>query len=108
MKVIIYWSNSDATNLTNIVKESLEDLGLSEFISLENNSDESLKTELWINSDSAFIIEEESIEFKDVIFEGIVPEKEEIVSMFMSIIGWGEESGSSCGSGWCGSCSSHC
>lgn len=109
MKVIIYWSNEDSTNLLNIVKESLEDLGLSEFIALETSADENLKTELGITAEPAFIIEEESIEFKDVIFEGLVPEKEEITSMFMSIIGGGEESGAdSCGSGGCGSCSGHC
>lgn len=108
MKVIIYWSNADSTQLLNIVKESLEDLGLSEFIALETSSDENVKTELGITAEPAFIIEEESIEFKDVIFEGIVPEKEEITSMFMSIIGGGEDTWSSCGSGWCGGCSGHC
>jgi hypothetical protein len=110
MKVIIYWSNDDSTKLFDLAKESLEDLGLSEFITIDTSSDENVKTALWITAEPAFIIEEESIEFKDVIFEGIVPEKEEITSMFMSIIGGWEEQwgGDSCGSGGCWSCGSHC
>jgi hypothetical protein len=33
------------------------------------------------------IIEEESIDFKDTIFEGIIPEDDELKSMFISIVG---------------------
>jgi hypothetical protein len=44
------------------------------------------------------IIEEESIDFKDVIFEWIVPEIDELKSMFVSIIWWW---GSSCSSWRC-------
>jgi hypothetical protein len=48
------------------------------------------------------IVEEESIEFKDTIFEWIIPEDDEIKSMFISIIGWWE-SGWWCAPEWCGS-----
>lgn len=108
MKVIIYWTWEDSNKLYDLVSESLEDLGLKEFIALERDSSDAIKQELSITADSAFIIEEESIEFKDMIFEWIVPEKEEIVAMFMSIIGWNEEWWSSCSTDWCGSCSCHC
>lgn len=108
MKVIVYWANEDSTKLFNIVKESLEDLWLGEFIPLETSNEESLKEELSITKEPAFIIEEESIEFKDMIFEWIIPEKEEISSMFMSIIGWWQEEWWSCSTDSCGSCSCHC
>lgn len=108
MKVIIYWNWEDSQKLYDLVAESLEDLGLSEFIELSKTEDQNLKEELSISADSAFIIEEESIEFKDMIFEWIVPEKEEIISMFMSIIGWHDEWKSGCSTDWCGSCSCHC
>ena len=49
--------------------------------------EESFKTDLSIVEDSALIIEEESIDFKDMIFEGLIPEDEELKSMFISIIG---------------------
>jgi hypothetical protein len=45
-----------------------------------------LKKELNITKEPALIVEEEAIDFKDTIFEGIIPESEEIKSMFISII----------------------
>lgn len=60
---------------------------------LEITQDETLKQELGITQESACIIEEESINFKDMIFEGIIPEETEIKSMFLSIIGGGESQG---------------
>ncbi len=88
MKVYIYWTWEDATALDTKIKQVLEELGLTDFIVVENTSDTWLKEELGIQEDSALIIEEESINFKDMIFEWIVPESEELTSMFMSIIGW--------------------
>jgi hypothetical protein len=55
-------------------------------VKIENTSDETIKNELSITKDSALIIEEESIDFKDMIFEGLIPENEELHSMFISII----------------------
>jgi len=106
MKIKIYGSNEKSTELLTKVKASLEELGLSDFIKLEATTDESFKVEFDIKEEPALIIEEESIDFRDMIFEWIVPEDEELKSMFVSIIGW--ESGWSCGTGWCGDCSSGC
>lgn len=88
MKIKIYWNNEISTSLLNTVKSSLDELGLIDFIELEQTTDENLKTELGISKEPALIIEEESIDFKDVIFEWIVPEEDEIKSMLISIIGW--------------------
>ncbi len=96
MKVVLYWTPENTKELENKVNISLEELGLSSFIEVELTQDEELKKELSIKKEPALIVVEESIEFKDTIFEGIIPEDSEIKSMFISII-WGWESG------WCGS-----
>lgn len=102
MKVNLYGSADNTTELLNRVKASLEELGLNDFIQVEVTQDETLKTELNINKEPALIIEEEAIDFKDTIFEWMIPENEELKSMFISIIG-GWDSWSSCAPGWCGS-----
>ncbi|MDP5039085.1 MAG: hypothetical protein NWP80_01405 [Candidatus Gracilibacteria bacterium] len=107
MKIKIYGNNEDTNILLEKVNFSIEELGLGDFISAETTYDENLKNELNISKEPALIIEEESIEFKDMIFEGIIPEIDEIKSMFVSIIGGGEESGGgSCGTG--GGCGTGC
>lgn len=103
MKVYVYGSSQEAELLHKNIAQVLEDLGLSDFVELEKTQDETLKNELHITQESACIIEEESINFKDMIFEGLIPEHEEIKAMFLSIIGWGEHSGGGCGTGGCGS-----
>jgi len=87
MKIKIYGNNEKTTELLAKVKASLEELGLSDFIKLEETYDEVFKTEFDIKEEPALIIEEESIDFRDMIFEGIVPNDEELKSMFVSIIG---------------------
>jgi len=67
-------------------------------------NDESYKMELGITENPALCIEEESIDFRDVIFQGIIPEKAEIKSLLTSIVGWEESEWESCGTGGCGSC----
>ncbi|MCK9271979.1 hypothetical protein M0P65_00335 [Candidatus Gracilibacteria bacterium] len=104
MIIKIYGNNEEAKKLLSITQESLDDLGLSEFIKAENVDGAEYAKELSITKDSAFCIEEETIGFKDVIFEGIVPEKAEITSLLMSIIGGEEDSG--CSSGGCHGCGS--
>ena len=107
MKIKIYWTEEKTQELLNLVKSSLDELGLVDFIKLEETNDENLKKELNITKEPALIIEEESIDFKDVIFEGILPSEDEIKSMLVSIIGWWDDSWcatSSCG--WCPSESS--
>jgi hypothetical protein len=104
MKVYIYWNGEIAQKLSVKIQHVLEELWLVDFIEVENTQNETLKNELGITQDGACIIEEESINFKDMIFEGILPEDEEIKAMFLSIIGGWESSWGSCGSGWwCGS-----
>ena len=107
MKIKIYGSNEKTTELMSKVQASLDELGLKDFIKLEQTDDDSLKTEFDIKEEPALIIEEESIDFRDMIFEWIVPNDEELKSMFVSIIGW-ESGGWSCGPSGCGDCSSGC
>lgn len=111
MKVVIIWKEETWNELFNSVCETIEDLGLNEFVKPEHLSEEDKINEysegIEISKEPALIIEEPSIEFKDVIFEGFIPEKQELNQMFVSIIGWADAGESSCGSdGWCGSCSS--
>ena len=96
MEVKIFWKWDDTQKLLWKVKSILEELGLTDFIKVENTDDIKLKEELKIEKEPALIVVEESIDFKDTIFEWIVPEDEELRSMFVSIIGvgWGEW-------GWC-------
>ena len=105
MQIKIFWTNPDTNNLLEKVNFSIDELGLQDFIQAEITTDENLKNELKISKEPALIIIEESIDFKDMIFEWIVPEIDEIKSMFVSIIWGGEEwSWGSCGTwGWCGS-----
>lgn len=108
MKIKLFWTGDQCELLEKRVKDSLEELWLTDFIELEISTDSSLKQEMWIKEEPALIIEEETIDFKDIIFEGIVPEEEEIKSMFVSIIGWGSTWGS-CSDEWgCGTCASGC
>ena len=108
MKVILYWDTKTVTPLQQVVKSSLDDLGLTDFLPVELSEDPALKAELNITELPALIIEEESIDFKDVIFQWMVPPEEEIKSMFISVIGgneggwgcWSKESDGSCGT-WC-------
>ena len=107
MKIKIFGSEENTNELVNKVQVSLEELGLVDFIQVETTQDETLQKELNITKEPALIVEEEAIDFKDTIFEWIIPEAEEIKSMFISIIWWGE--GWSCGSKDAdGSCGTGC
>ncbi|MDD3794321.1 MAG: hypothetical protein PHI37_05905 [Candidatus Gracilibacteria bacterium] len=105
MKIKIYGNEENTKELNIKVLNALEELGLSDFINVEITDDENIKNQLSIAKEPALIVEEESIDFMDTIFEGIIPNDEEIKSMFISIIGGGEN-GASCGSG--GSCGNGC
>jgi hypothetical protein len=102
MKVKLFWNEENTKNLLTKVESSLDELWLRDFIELEITNDQALKNELNIEKEPALIIEEESIDFKDTIFEWIEPSNEEIKSMFISII-WGWEAWWSCAPGGCGS-----
>jgi hypothetical protein len=95
MKIIIYWNDEKSEELYNKVTLALEELWLSQFIDLEKNFKEELKTKLNISLSPSLIVEEENIDFIDVIFSWLVPNDEEIRSMIISIIG---------GSGWTPNC----
>ena len=111
MLVKLVGSGQELENLEKSVSSALGGLGLSDFVKVESTDDAAYKTELGISANPALCIEEESIEFKDMIFEGTVPDQAELSSMFASIFGGGESeagcSTDSCGSGGCGTCSSH-
>lgn len=102
MKVHIYGEWDTSQELLSAVKNVLEELGLVDFIQIAETNDNAFKTELWIKESPALVIEEEAIDFKDVIFEWMVPDAEELKSMFTSII-WGWEGGWWCAPEWCGS-----
>jgi hypothetical protein len=101
MKVKIFSNENEKKELLlKKVNFSLEELWLLDFINVESTNDEKLKEELNIQKEPALIIEEESIDFKDVIFEWIIPEEDELKSMFISIIWWNDWN-SWCNSGAC-------
>lgn len=109
MKIKIYGNDGQTGDLLEKVNFAIDELGLNDFITSEITTDDVLKTELNISKEPALIIEEESIWFKDMIFEGIVPEIDELKSMFVSIVGgWWESEGWGCSSWSCGSCSGGC
>jgi len=107
MKIVLFGTEKEVEELHNKVKLSLDELWLGDFIKIDITTDESLKKELDIQKVPALIIEEESIDFKDIIFEGIVPDEWELKSMFVSIIGWSEPEWG-CAPGGCGSGCSSC
>ena len=91
MKIKIFGSTENTKELINKVNESLEDLWLDSFIEIETTQDKKLKKELNIQKEPALIIEEEAIDFKDTIFEWVIPDIEELKSMFISIIWWNSQ-----------------
>lgn len=99
MEIIIFWKKENTTELLSIVKNSVDELWLSDFIQLKEDHSEELKKELDIKKEPALVIAEEDIDFKDVIFEWITPSEDEIKSMLVSIIWWESEWG--CAPWWC-------
>ena len=90
MEVKIFWKNKDTKMLFDKVIHILEELWLEDFIKVKKTTSAKLKKELNITKEPALIVKEESIDFTDVIFEWIIPNDEELKSMFISIIGWWE------------------
>jgi hypothetical protein len=106
MEIKIFWNKKLSKELYNNVLLVLEELWLSDFIKIKITTDINLKKELNIKKEPALIVEEESIDFKDIIFEWIMPEDDELKSMFISIIWWEWPSGCApemCAS-WCSMC----
>ena len=107
MKIKLYWSKENIKELLTKVNISLDELWLSSFIEVETTNDEKLKDELNITKEPALIVEEEAIDFKDTIFEWIIPEDDELKSMFISIIWWWN-TWEWCSPSACGTCPSWC
>ena len=105
MLVKLVGSPEQLKDLSKLVASSMEELGLVGVVSVEQTGDPAYAQSLGITKFPALAIEEEAIQFKDMIFEGVVPPKDELTGMFVSILG-GQSSGGSCGSGGCGSCGS--
>ena len=98
---------SELTDLRSLVHRSLTELALDDAVKIQETNDPAYKMELGITENPALCIEEESIEFRDMIFQGEVPEYDEIKSMFLSILGDEDDHGGGCGScstGGCGTC----
>lgn len=97
---------TELENLQTLVTQALTELALADAVHVETTDDPAYKMELGITENPALAIEEESIEFRDMIFQGEVPAYDEIKSMFISILGDDDdhEHGGSCGTGGCGSC----
>ncbi|MBX9809325.1 hypothetical protein K2X92_02985 [Candidatus Gracilibacteria bacterium] len=108
MIIKLVGSGTELSDLETLVTKALTELALDDSVKVETTDDSSYKLELGITENPALAIEEESIDFRDMIFQGEVPAYDEIKSMFISILGDEEESGGSCGSGCgtggCGSC----
>lgn len=99
----------ELTKLSSLVEKALSELALDDSVTVQTTDDALYKMELGITENPALAIEEESIDFKDMIFQGEVPEYDEIKSMFLSIL-WDEDGGIgwSCGTGGCDTCESGC
>lgn len=103
MEIKIFWDKDgqDTQLLLSRINDALETLWLTGFIAVELSDDTDMKQEFNITQFPALILMEPEIDFKDMIFEGMVPDEEEIKWMFMSIV-WGGDT-SKCAPGGCGS-----
>lgn len=110
MIIKLVWSWAELNSLEDLVQKALSELALDDAVKVETTDDSGYKLELGITENPALSIEEESIDFRDMIFQGEVPSYDEIKSMFISILGDEDDhgSGGSCWTGGCGSCESGC
>ena len=110
MIINLVGEGTSLTDLEVLVNKALSELALSDAVTVKLSNDTPYNMELGITEFPALCIEEESIEFRDMIFQGEVPAYDEIKSMFISILGddAAHSEGDSCGTGGCGDCSSGC
>ncbi len=87
MLIRIVGTSPDADTLFSRVQASLEELGLSSHAVVEKYDTPEYRTMMKITSFPALCLEESSIDFRDMIFEGVVPEQKEIVNLFISLFG---------------------
>ncbi len=69
MQIIIVGSAPLSADLFARTSEVLGELGLADIIKIRESDDEAYKIELGITENPALCIEEESIDFRDVIFQ---------------------------------------
>ena len=110
MLIKLVGEGNTLTSLQDLVNQALSELSLTDAVKVSLSNDSAYNMELGITEFPALCIEEESIEFKDMIFQGEVPAYDEIKSMFISILGDDDahSEGGSCGTGGCGTCESGC
>lgn len=110
MLIRIVGTSPDAETLLARVQASLEELGLLSHTKVEIHDTPEYREAMKITALPALCIEESSIDFRDMIFEGVMPEQKELESLFISLFGAGEsEKQGGCGtctSGGCDTCSS--
>ncbi len=107
MIIKLIWEGESLAKLEELVRRSLSELAIDDAAKVETTNDAAYKMELGITENPALAIEEESIDFKDMIFQGEIPEYDEIKSMFLSILWDEEDHGGGCGTcstGSCGTC----
>ena len=110
MIISLVGEGTSLSDLEVLVNKALSELSLSDAVTVKLSNDSAYNMELGITEFPALCIEEESIEFRDMIFQWEVPEYDEIKSMFISIL-WDDNAHSewgSCSTGGCGDCSSGC
>lgn len=73
--------------------QALSELALDDAVKVQTTDDAAYKMELGITENPALAIEEESIDFRDMIFQGEIPVYDEIKSMFISILGDDDDHG---------------
>ncbi len=109
MIIKLIGSGPELASLETLVKQALTELALDDAVTVLSTDDAAYKLDLGITENPALAIEEESIDFRDMIFQGEVPAYDEIKSMFISILGDEEDhGGGGCGSGGCGTCDTGC
>lgn len=69
MIIKLVGSGTELENLENLVIKSLTELSLIDAVKVEKTDDTSYKLELGVTENPALCIEEESIDFKDMIFQ---------------------------------------
>ncbi len=110
MLIRIVGTSPDTDTLLSRVQASLEELGLLSHTTVEVYDTSEYREQMKITTVPALCIEEESINFRDMIFEGVIPEQTEITSLFISLFGGESQNKTSCGTcstgGGCDTCSS--
>lgn len=84
---------NELENLKSLVTQALSELALDDAVKVQTTDDAAYKMELGITENPALAIEEESIDFRDMIFQGEIPVYDEIKSMFISILGDDDDHG---------------